>query len=72
MKTIFVCNKCGETTAMWENVDDWLIAPVPNSPSGEMVIRCPEHITEYAIRKAGGHMSAGKGQVGHWLYELSR
>lgn len=69
--TIFVCSKCGETTRRWENTDDWLIANVPDSKTGEMVIRCPLHITEYAIRKAGGHIVEGKGQVEHREYTLS-
>jgi len=70
-KTIYVCSVCGETTADWDTDDDWLIANVPGSTSGEMVIRCPKHITEYAIRKAGGRVEGGKGIVNNWEYDLS-
>lgn len=52
--------------------EDWLLASVPGSASGEMVIRCPEHITEYAIRKAGGHVEDGNGIVNGWSYEIKR
>ena len=74
--TVYICSKCGETTADWENIEDWLIAAVPGSTTGEMVIRCPDHITEYAIRKAGGRItrSRGDGRIGtvkHWEYNIS-
>jgi len=72
--TIYVCDKCGETSADWD-IEDWLIAAVPGSTTGEMVIRCPDHITEYAIRKAGGYIEkrgdARIGTVKHWEYNIS-
>ncbi len=76
LNTIYVCSKCGETTADWENTDDWLIGSAKLKPGeivskGEMVIRCPEHVTRYAIYKAGGHLQDGKGIVNRWAYELS-
>jgi DNA-directed RNA polymerase subunit RPC12/RpoP len=61
METRYVCSKCGDVCE--GNQDDWLIANVPNSTAGEMVIRCPQHITEYAIRKAGGQVRQGVGHV---------
>jgi DNA-directed RNA polymerase subunit RPC12/RpoP len=70
MITVYVCSKCGDNSMNIDNIDDWLIASRPNHP-GEMVIRCPDCITEYAIRKAGGHIEDGHGVVGAWHYELS-
>ena len=73
MEPRFVCSKCGETSTGY-NLDDWLVASVPESRDGEMVIRCPEHITEYSVRKAGGHIESrahGRvGIVGNWEYDL--
>lgn len=74
-KTIYVCSTCGENTAEWGTDEDWLIASVPESKTGEMVIRCPEHITEYAIRKAGGSVKTENGvktgTVRNWCYTIS-
>jgi DNA-directed RNA polymerase subunit RPC12/RpoP len=50
-KTIYVCSKCGAKTTN-KNERYWLIRSNP-SKSGEMVIRCPDHVTAYAERKAG-------------------
>lgn len=50
--TLYVCGKCGRT-ADDQHVRDWLIAPRVDSAEGWMVIRCPQHITEYARRIAG-------------------
>ena len=76
MNTIYVCDKCGKTSEQWETLDDWLIASTSTgwpqaNRTGEMVIRCPQHITEYAIRKAGGHIREGVGIVGVWEYDIS-
>lgn len=68
--TLYVC-KCGETSADWQSLDDWLIGSVPGSKCGEMVIRCPKCITKYAIYKAGGYLANGKGHVQNWAYELA-
>ena len=68
--TIYVCGKCGEASEHWESLDDWLIASNPNK-AGQMVIRCPQCITEYAIRKAGGHLEDGKGVVNNWSYRIN-
>ena len=67
--TVYVCSVCGETSGAYDgNTEDWLIAAVPGK-SGEMVIRCPQHVTRYAIRKAGGHIRGGTiGVVGRWEY----
>jgi hypothetical protein len=70
--TIYVCSKCRETSEGWQTLDDWLIGAVPGSKCGEMVIRCPRHITRYAIRKAGGYVEHGKGVVQNWVYEFPR
>lgn len=50
--TIFVCSKCGKK-ASWEDAKrkGWLIAP-HRKTEGQMVIRCPRHITEYAKKMA--------------------
>ncbi|RPJ40118.1 MAG: hypothetical protein EHM35_00500 [Planctomycetaceae bacterium] len=59
-KQLYVCGKCGRT-ADEQHLHGWLIA---KSKSGEdqfngiMVIRCPDHITGYAIRKAEGGREA--------------
>ena len=71
METICVCSKCGETSARWENTDNWLIASRPGKP-GQVVIRCPDCITRYAVRKAGGYIEDGRGRVGGWVYEMSQ
>lgn len=67
----YVCGKCGDTSE-GQDWEEWLIAPLPGSKNGELVIRCPQHITEYAIRKAGGHIEQGRGIVGYYGYNLSR
>jgi len=51
--TIYVCGKCGRT-ADDMHVRGWLIGSAKNAEkvgNGEMVIRCPEHVTRYAIRQ---------------------
>ena len=62
--TYYRCATCGDTTDNMED-ESWLIAPRVGHP-GHMVIRCPEHITEYAIRQAGGRMENGQGWVRSW------
>ena len=69
LRTINVCSKCGETTTAWETTDDWLIGS-SKAKAGQMVIRCPQHITRYAIRQAGGHIANGLGIVGNWAYYI--
>lgn len=51
--TIAVCAKCGRTQE-WNQAKaaGWLIASIPDT-DGHMIIRCPEHITGHALRKAG-------------------
>lgn len=74
MNTYYKCSVCGDTATAYEAGEqgEWLTASVPGSKSGEMVIRCPKHITEYAIRKAGGHIESGKGVVNHYEFALSK
>ncbi len=54
-KTIYVCSKCGATTDS-DHLCGWLVDsrayPKEGSKLGEMIIRCPKHITEYAVREA--------------------
>jgi hypothetical protein len=51
---IVVCGKCGRTEEYSSAVNsDWLIAQRQDKPEGHLIIRCPEHITDYARRLAG-------------------
>lgn len=59
-KTYFVCSKCGRT-ADSRHLHGWLIGRHRDPEKqywGEMVIRCPEHVTTYAIRKVVGGRKA--------------
>lgn len=62
IKTVFVCSTCGRTVENKPNwTRGWLIAQSKNAEdrfNGVMVIRCPLHITDYALRKAEGGRSA--------------
>ena len=57
-RQFWVCSKCGRTVEDHPNwTRGWLIAShkmAEKSYNGEMVIRCPEHITGYALRNADG------------------
>lgn len=53
MTTFYVCSKCGKTAEADEARRRWLIHQRAGEPQGHLVIRCPEHITEYARRLAG-------------------
>ena len=50
MKTYYVCSKCGRTVEVGREVG-WLAVRDPRHP-GQMIVRCPEHITRYALRQA--------------------
>lgn len=54
--TVVVCSKCGRTAENTPNwTRGWLIDTHKNAEkafNGEMVIRCPQHITAYAISQA--------------------
>jgi hypothetical protein len=54
MLTNVVCSKCGKV-AEYEQAQaaGWFIHQRVNAPDGHLVIRCPEHVTEYARRIAG-------------------
>ena len=61
-RQVWVCSKCGRTV---ENTEwatrGWLIDSHKNAEkqfNGEMVIRCPQHITAYAVRCAEHGRSA--------------
>ena len=59
-RTVFVCEKCGRT-ADDQHLRGWLIGTPKNAErvfNGEMVIRCPRHVTKYAIRDTEGGRSA--------------
>ncbi len=54
MITNVVCGKCGKV----EEIDKakaagWLIAPRVDKPEGYLIIRCKDHVTDYARRQAG-------------------
>jgi thiaminase len=53
--TRIVCTKCGRSEDLDQALaDGWLYATmVAKANQGYMVIRCPEHITDYARRQAG-------------------
>jgi DNA-directed RNA polymerase subunit RPC12/RpoP len=72
MDTIYVCSKCGTNSRNVDNLDDWLIAKRPNHP-GELVIRCPDCITVYAVRKAGGKVRGDTATLPDgWECDLTR
>jgi len=48
--TKYVCAKCGATTTDPEE-NGWLVASRKNHEYA-MIIRCPQHITKYAIQQA--------------------
>ena len=59
-ETLYVCSKCGRT-ADSQHVRGWLIgthADPERAYNGEMMIRCPDHVTDYAVRNTVGGKSA--------------
>jgi DNA-directed RNA polymerase subunit RPC12/RpoP len=54
IRQVWVCSKCGKTVENTKNATrGWLIgkhADAAKAAMGEMVIRCPKHITRYALR----------------------
>ena len=51
--TILVCDKCGRHMEYYEAIKQgWLVAQRKDKPQGHLIIRCPEHITKYALRVA--------------------
>ena len=53
-ETFVVCSKCGKTAEYGQaQRTGWLIEQRINAPQGHLIIRCPDHITEYARRQAG-------------------
>jgi len=52
--TYYVCGKCGRTMQPDDNDKEfWIIAQRLGKPEGHLIIRCPEHTTDYARRLAG-------------------
>ncbi len=55
-RQVWVCSKCGRTVRDEPNATrGWLIdrhRDPAKQFQGEMVIRCPRHITSYALRSA--------------------
>lgn len=47
---MITCQKCGAVAP--DSTKGWLIHPVKNDPK-RMVVRCPDHITQAALYKAG-------------------
>ena len=61
--TTYVCSKCGRRADEF-HIRGWLIGTHKDPErayNGEMMIRCPDHITEYAIRNTVGGRNAIKG-----------
>jgi len=56
IRQVYVCSKCGRTVMNEHNwTRGWLIdshRDAEKRDRGEMVIRCPNCITNYAVRKA--------------------
>lgn len=51
---MLVCGNCGRTqerTSAFE--DGWLEAQRKDAPTGHLIIRCPQHVTPYALLIAG-------------------
>ncbi len=54
MITNVVCSKCGKVEKFDKaRAEGWLVAQRLDKPEGHLIIRCPEHITDYARRQAG-------------------
>ena len=67
--TRVVCDRCGATEEIDRARDaGWLVC---TTASGRMVIRCPDHITRYAITRCPfGRVRGGYGVVGGRRYPL--
>ena len=51
MKTLYVCEKCGVVAELESAMRaGWLIGRRKGGRPGQLVIRCPSHITAYARR----------------------
>jgi hypothetical protein len=54
MNKFIVCSKCGRSVKIEKaKSEGWLIAQRIGQPEGYLIVRCPEHITDYARRIAG-------------------
>lgn len=52
--TMVVCGKCGKNEEHDKaKAQGWLIAQRVDQPEGYLIIRCPDHTTDYARRLAG-------------------
>ena len=59
MKNWAVCQKCGVGLPIAEaKSNNWLIDTYRKDPT-LMVVRCPAHITEWALRQSGNGRRAG-------------
>ncbi len=56
MTTYFVCSKCGVTTSD-PSAPGWLIGSKRGSIEGDMIIRCPDHVTTYARRQTDARVN---------------
>jgi len=53
-ETLVVCSKCGKTAEYDQaRSNSWLIHQRVDAPEGHLVLRCPDHVTQYARRLAG-------------------
>lgn len=49
-----ICCKCGRVEEFCRAVEQgWLIAQRQDKPVGYLIIRCSDHVTDYACRQAG-------------------
>ena len=47
----WICGKCGRHTVPTDEQSQWWLEGT--SPSGYPVVRCPQHITDWAMRQVG-------------------
>jgi len=59
--TIVICSKCGTQSEYGAAIaSGWLIEQRKDKPEGSLVIRCPDHITEYARSEAARLMGSAR------------
>ena len=64
MTTIVVCEKCKRVEEFHAAQSaGWLMAQRLDKPEGYLIIRCPEHVSSYARRKAAGSLVQNTGKM---------
>jgi len=59
--TIVICSKCDTRSEYGAAIaSGWLIEQRKDKPEGSLVIRCPDHITEYARSEAARLMGSAR------------